>query len=157
MAIEACKMAREGMDAATLKTTLETMKNAFSTSFVVCDLEYMAKAGQVGGKIVSLSRALMMRPVLRMKKGKISVGQIYFGSQENSWKKYIASELRFKQNIDKSLLFVTYVGMTQAELDIVKEEIEKKADFERIIFHKASPVIALNCGPGTFGLLYKKI
>ena len=47
--------------------------------------------------------------------------------------------------------------MTQAELDIVKEEIEKKADFERIIFYKASPVIALNCGPGTFGLLYKKV
>ena len=157
MVIEACKMAREGMDAKSISTAISGMKNNFSTSFVVSDLEYMSKAGQVGNRIVSLTRALMMRPVLRMKRGKISVGKFYFGSQENSWKKYIASELRFTQNIDKSLLFVTYVGMTQAELDIVKEEIEKKADFERIIFYKASPVIALNCGPGTFGLLYKKI
>ncbi len=156
MVLEACQMVKEGLSVDEIRKRLESSWKNFSTSFVVRDLEYMEKAGQVDSGILSITRALMVRPVLTMKKGKITVGKLFFGSQENSWRKYIASELRFTQNIDKKLLFVTYVGMSQKDLDIVKEEIEKRATFERIIFQKASPVIALNCGPGTFGLLYKK-
>lgn len=156
MVLEACQMVKEGLSVDEIRKRLESSWKNFSTSFVVRDLEYMEKAGQVDSGILSITRALMVRPVLTMKKGKITVGKLFFGSQENSWRKYIASELRFTQNIDKKLLFVTYVGMSQKDLDLVKEEIEKRATFERIIFQKASPVIALNCGPGTFGLLYKK-
>ena len=156
MVLEACRMVKQGMDAPSICNALEKMKDVFSTSFIVPDLEYMTKSGQVDGSLLRITKSLMVRPVLRMKKGKISLGRIFVGSQEESWKKYIVSELHNSQNIDLSLLYVTYVGMSQRELDIVKEEIDKHATFERIIFQKASPVIALNCGPGTFGLLYKK-
>ena len=144
------------MSAETIKDRLESKRKSFSTSFVVSSLKFLAMAGQVDNKIYVMSSAIMMRPVLRMKNGKISVGRIFFGTQEDSWKNYIDSELRFSQNIDKSLLFVTYVGMRQKDLDMIRDEINKKVQFERIIFQQASPVIALNCGPGTFGLLYKK-
>ena len=156
MVLEACRMVREGMSAETIKDRLESKRKSFSTSFVVSSLKFLAMAGQVDNKIYVMSSAIMMRPVLRMKNGKISVGRIFFGTQEDSWKNYIDSELRFSQNIDKSLLFVTYVGMRQKDLDMIRDEINKKVQFERIIFQQASPVIALNCGPGTFGLLYKK-
>ncbi len=157
MVLEACRMVREGRNAKDIKNRLESKRKSFSTSFVVSSLKFLAMAGQVDNKIYVMSNAIMMRPVLRMKNGKISVGKVFFGTQEDSWKKYIESELRFTQNIDKSLLFVTYVGMRQKDLDIIREEIMKRAQFERIIFQQASPVIALNCGPGTFGLLYKKL
>ena len=157
MILEACRMAGEGMDAKTIKSALERKKKSFSTSFVVSSLKYMAKAGQVDERINIISNAILMRPVLRMKNGRITLGRIYFGTQQNSWKNYIETELRFSHNIDKSLLFVTYVGMSQKDLDYINYEIEKRVKFERIIFQQASPVIALNCGPGTFGLLYKKI
>ena len=157
MVLEACRMVREGRNAKEIKNRLESKRKSFSTSFVVSSLKFLAMAGQVDNKIYVMSNAIMMRPVLRMKNGKISVGKVFFGTQEDSWKKYIESELRFTQNIDKSLLFVTYVGMRQKDLDIIREEIMKRAQFERIIFQQASPVIALNCGPGTFGLLYKKL
>ncbi|MBP5282757.1 MAG: DegV family EDD domain-containing protein [Lachnospiraceae bacterium] len=156
MVLEACRMAKEGMSAEVIKKTLEKKYKSFSTSFVVSSLKYMARAGQVDNWIYVVSKAILMRPVLRMKKGKITVGRIFFGSQKNSWKKYIDSELRFSQNIDKGLLYVTYVGMSQKDLDYIHQEITRLVDFEQIIFQKASPVIALNCGPGTFGLLYKK-
>lgn len=157
MVIEACRLVREGMDLDEIKRTLEKERRLFSTSFVVSSLKYMARAGQVDNWIHVISNSVMMRPVLRMKKGKISVGKIFFGSQKDSWKKYIDSELRFAQNIDKKLLFVTYVGMSQKDLEEIRREINRNVKFEQVIFQKASPVIALNCGPGTFGLLYKKI
>ena len=157
MVLEACRMVREGMDAKTIKATLEKERKKFSTSFVVSSLKYMTRAGQVDNWINVVSNAILMRPVLKMKNGRIGVGRIFFGTQEHSWKRYIDTELRFSQNIDKSLLFVTYVGMSQKDLDYIKEEIARRVTFDQIIFQKASPVIALNCGPGTFGLLYKKI
>ena len=116
----------------------------------------MTRAGQVDNWINVISNAILMRPVLRMKKGRIRVGRIFFGSQENSWIHYIDRELRFPQSIDNRLLFVTYVGMSQKDLNLIEKEINKKMKFDRIIFQKASPVIALNCGPGTFGLLYRR-
>jgi HPt (histidine-containing phosphotransfer) domain-containing protein len=36
----------------------------------------------------------------------------------------------------------------------VKEEIEKRANFDNIIFVQASAAISSNCGPGSFGILY---
>ena len=156
MVLEACRMVKEGRNAADIKSRLENMRKDFSTSFVVSSLKFLARTGQVDNKIYVISNAILMRPVLRMKNGKLSVSKVFFGTQEESWKHYIDSELRFHQNIDKSLLFVTYVGMRQKDLDMIREEIEKKVKFERIIFQQASPVIALNCGPGTFELLYKK-
>ncbi len=53
------------------------------------------------------------------------------------------------------MLFVTYVGMTQKELDEVESMIRRRKEFKNIYFQKASPAIAVNCGPGTFGLLFK--
>lgn len=155
--LEACRLVKEGMSAQMIKETLENNWPQFSTSFVVSSLKYLAKAGQVDEKINVISNAIMMRPVLTMKNGKITVGRVFFGNQENSWKRYIDSELRCSGNIDKSILFVTYVGMRQRDLDLIESEINKKVTFERIIFQEASPVIAVNCGPGTFGLLYRTI
>lgn len=155
MVLEACRFVKEGMSAEKIKKTLESRQKSYSTSFVVSSLKYMARNGQVDNWINVISNAIMMRPVLRMKNGKITVGRIFFGAEENSWIKYIDRELKFSQRIDKSLLFVTYVGMRQKDLDMIEEEINKRVKFDKIIFQKASPVIALNCGPGTFGLLYK--
>ncbi len=155
MVLEACRFVKEGMSAEKIKKTLESRQKSYSTSFVVSSLKYMARNGQVDNWINVISNAIMMRPVLRMKNGKITVGRIFFGAEENSWIKYIDRELKFSQRIDKSLLFVTYVGMRQKNLDMIEEEINKRVKFDKIIFQKASPVIALNCGPGTFGLLYK--
>ena len=52
------------------------------------------------------------------------------------------------------MLFVTYVGLNNKEKEVIAGEIAKKMNFDKIWFHEASPVIAVNCGPGTFGLLF---
>jgi len=51
-------------------------------------------------------------------------------------------------------LFITYVGMTAKELEMIRGMAEKTMRFEKIYFQKASPSVAANCGPGTFGLIF---
>ena len=72
------------------------------------------------------------------------------------WIRYISSCLSNVSAIDKSILFITYVGLTKKELDFVREQVERRVHFDNIYVQKASPTIAVNSGPGTFGLLYKR-
>ncbi|MBQ4232678.1 MAG: DegV family protein, partial [Lachnospiraceae bacterium] len=67
---------------------------------------------------------------------------------------YISSSLNTINKIDTGILFVTYVGLNIKEKEEIAKEISKKITFDKIYFHQASPVIAVNCGPGTFGLLF---
>ena len=80
---------------------------------------------------------------------------MFFGARENVWKQYIRSVLRSPSSIDRRILFVTYVGITGRDMEWIRNQVEKRAKFENIYFQQASPVIAVNCGSGTFGLLVR--
>ena len=133
---------------------IELIRDHIFTSFIVDSLDYLARSKQISARIASVTNAFMIRPVLALKKGKMVVGNIYLGARQRAWNRYISSILDHRSNIDHRVLFVTYVGMTQADLHEVEEAIHKRAQFDHIYFQKASPAIAVNCGPGTFGLLY---
>ncbi len=154
LAIEAARMAKEGLGGETIIERLDQLKKKIHTSFIVDGLDHMERAKLVGKNIAKLSDALMTRPVIKLRNGEIRIGNIYFGSRKSAWKKYIDSELRQISAIDRRLLFVTYVGLSQEELSEIRQEIGKRAAFDSVIFQQASPAIAVNCGPGTFGLLY---
>lgn len=78
----------------------------------------------------------------------------YFGTRETAWKAYINSVLTHGTNIDTRVLFVTYVGISKRETDGIRDQIEKHMHFDEIYFKQAYLAISVNCGPGTFGLLY---
>ena len=155
MVMEACRLAEEGKSPAEIQTHLERVKHKIHTSFVVDSLDFLARAGQVSNRIASVTKSMMVKPVLVLKRGKMGVGNIYFGSRERVWKRYINSVLRRPSAIDKRCLFVTYVGITQKDMDWIRERVEKRMTFDKIYFQQASPVIAVNCGDGTFGLLIR--
>lgn len=105
--------------------------------------------------MANLTKSFMLRPVLVLKKGKMGVGGVFFGSREHVWKKYIDHTPAHPENIDDDILFITYVGLTNRDLEIIKEMTESRMKFKNVYFRKASPVISVNCGAGTFGLLFK--
>ena len=154
LALEAARMADLGMPPEKIVEELENVKKKIRTSFIVDNLDFLARAGQVGNGIANVVKSLMGRPVLVLRKGKMGVGMTYFGTREKAWKSYIASALSTPAAIDNRVLFVTYVGLTKRDTDWIREQIEKRMDFDQIYFKQASPAIAVNCGAGTFGLLY---
>ena len=153
--LEACRYAAMGMRPEEIVEAVEQCKERIRTSFIVDNLDFLARAGQVSRKVANVTRAIMARPVLVLKNGKMGVGKIYFGTREGAWKKYIKTVLRQSYAIDPERLFVTYVGLNSREREWIRAEVEKYMHFEHIYFYQASPVIAVNCGSGTFGLLIK--
>ena len=155
MALRAAQMAQEGRSAEEIVAEMERMKRRVHTSFIVNDLDYLARANQVGRKMANITKAFMIHPVLVLKKGRMKVGRVYLGSRKQAWSGYIASALEGAGRIDTSILFVTYVGISQNDLNWIREEIGRRMTFDEIYFQKASPAVAVNCGAGTFGLLYQ--
>ncbi len=157
MVINACRMVREEMKPLEIVGELERYKPLVHTSFIVDDLNYLVRASQVKTNILAFSKTFMLHPVLVMKKGKLRIRNVFFGSRITAWKKYIRSEFKTTRAVDRSLLFITYVGLTHQDLEFIKEEVGRYIHFEEIIVQKSSPAITVNCGPGTFGLLYQNI
>ncbi len=155
MVIEACRMAEEGKSPDEIREHLERMKPRIHTSFVVDSLDFLSRADQVSSRVARVTKALMAKPVLVLKRGKMGVGKVFFGTRENVWKQYIRSVLRSPASIDHRILFVTYVGITNRDMEWIRNQVEKRTKFESIYFQQASPVIAVNCGSGTFGLLVR--
>ena len=155
MVIEACRLAEEGKSAEQIVEALEQVKKKIHTSFIVDNLDFLARAGQVSNGTANIVKSLMGRPVLKLKKGKMGLGMTYFGSRENAWRSYINTVLS-SGSIDRRILFVTYVGVSKNECEWIKAQIEKKMKFDEIYFTQASPAIAVNSGEGTFGLLYRE-
>ena len=155
LAVEACRMAEQGKSPDEILSRIETLKKKVHTSFIVDNLNFLARSKQVGKRVANLVNSLMGRPVLVLKKGKMGLGMLYFGSRKRAWKNYINSCLS-GENIDTRVLFVTYVGISKREMDWIREQINKKMTFDEVYFRQASPAIAVNCGPGTFGLLLRE-
>ncbi|MBQ7677179.1 MAG: DegV family EDD domain-containing protein, partial [Lachnospiraceae bacterium] len=156
--IEACRMAAEGHTPAEIIAQMAEMKTKVHTSFIVDSLDQLARAKQVDGWIAGISKAFPLHPILIMKNGKMTLGNIYLGAREETWKKYIYDEFHGDiARIDRRLLFITYVGLSQAELAWIQTTVLAIITFDEIICQPASPAIAVNCGAGTFGLLYKEL
>lgn len=156
LVIEACRLAENGFGPDEILKQLERTKRRIHTSFIVDNLDNLSKASQVSNSLSIFTRSLMVRPVLRVRSGKISLGGILFGSRETAWDRYIRDELRNMGEADKKELFVYHAGIPKRELDLIRNKIERRIDFDRIYFHQVSPVIAANSGSGTLGLLYVK-
>lgn len=153
IALAAARMADAGMNTEEIIERLERIKKRVHTSFVVDNLDYLARSEQVSVRSANIVKSIMARPVLVMKNGRMVVGKIFFGTRESVWKRYIDSCLSGVK-IDDTILFITYVGLTKKELEWIRNRVEKKHKFNKVFFQQASPAIAANCGPGTFGIIF---
>ena len=156
LAIKACRLAAEGMSIGEIINRLTYYRNNIHTNFIVDNLDYLARSGQVSQRLAAIFKAIMCHPVINMKNGRMSTTEFYFGSRAHAWNMYINRCLANLSEIDTEMLFITYVGLSKRDLDYIRELVEKKVHFDNIYMQKASPAIAVNAGPGTFGLLYSK-
>ena len=154
MALCAAEYAANGMTDDSIVKEMEHVKEQVKTSFIVTNTEYLVRSGRISQRIHAFCKAFMIHPVIVLKDSSMKVRALRIGTRDRAWKKYIASALDIRDEIDRKTLFITYAGLTMDELNEIKKQVKEKVSFEHIICQKASPAIATNCGPGTFGLLF---
>lgn len=147
-------LAREEISVEDLVKDLKETRNRIHTGFVVNSTEYLARSGRISHRIDKICRMLLVHPVIVMKKNSMKVRSIKIGTRDKVWKRFIDSSLDTLETIDDEVLFVATAALTLDEIALVEKMINEKHKFKKIIFHKASPTIAVNCGPGSLGLMF---
>ncbi|MBE5872238.1 MAG: DegV family EDD domain-containing protein [Lachnospiraceae bacterium] len=155
LVLDACRLAEKDMPVTRLVEEIERRKARIQTSFVVDSTEYLAISGRISAQVDSVMKALYLHPVLQLRNGRIKVETLCFGTGDFVWKRYISGVLRKWRSIDKETVFITYSGLNQKELERIENYIRKKVKFDNVVLQEASPAISTNCGPGSFGILYR--
>ena len=157
MVMEAAREAENsGQDTEKLGRELSGIKDTIQTSFIVDNTEFLSRSGRLPMWIHKVCSALMIHPVIVMKDSAMTVGGIIFGNSDRSRKKYIHKALRSARGIDTDTLFITHAGMSGNDLKTIQQETEKIVKFDHVYIQQASPAISINCGPGSFGLIYRR-
>ncbi len=152
--INAAKMAEARKSAKEIVDASVRLIDRITCSFIVKNVDYLHKNGLVGYWLQKICKTFNIHPVLTMKDGNMTVKRIFLGNYQKAQIKYIRSEMKQHENIDKKLLFITHAGCTLKELNAVKKEIERHCTFEETLVTKASATVSCNCGPHTIGVLY---
>ncbi len=132
------------------------LRRYISSAFIIDSTHMMCRSGQISRKIQVLCDALLLHPVIVLRKSRMAVGSMEMGSFNHVIKSYVRKVLLNTTNIDRRILFITYAGMDEKSLAYIQELVRQYCPFERVYLQKASSAIASNCGPGSFGLLFMK-
>ena len=135
---------------------VKRMERFISSAFIINNTHMMCQSGRIPKRIQILCDALLLHPVLALKRSRMVVSRMEIGSFFHAAKKYIKRTLQNTGNIDRRILFITYSGMDEKRLRFIQSLVQQYCPFERVYLQKASSAIASNCGPGSFGLLFMR-
>ena len=155
--LEAAKLVSSGVtDIDQIERALKIKSSKVSTSFIVDSTEYLYRGGRLSERMNRLCSSLLIHPILSLRKSQLGVSGIMLGRRDSTKKRYVRHVLRHPSDIDRSVLFITYAGMKRSELEEIRDYALSFVRFEKVYIQEASPAISINCGPGTFGLLFSR-
>lgn len=153
----AAKLMMEGCSREKIGAEIEKCAEQIGTCFIMPNIRFFYRNGYTDKVTAQLCNILGAHPVLTISQRKLVVTGIRIGNMENSWKRFIRCHLRNKNKICKDIIFITYVGCTVKQLELIKEEVLKCIPFEKVILQKSCFSTACNSGQLTIGLSYYKL
>ncbi len=136
--------------------SVKMLKQYISSDFIIDSTHMMCQAGLISRRIQVLCDALLLHPVIQLRKSKMVVAGLAVGDFNRMAKSYVRRVLRDARYIDRRILFITYAGLDEKRLNYIQQLVRQYCLFERVYLQKASSAIASNCGAGSFGLLFMK-
>ncbi len=152
----AASMAENHARKAAIVDAVNTLQRYISSAFIIDSTHLMCQAGRISKRVQVICDALLLHPVIVLRKSKMVVGSVEMGNFARVAKAYVRKVLVNTGNIDKRILFITYAGMDAKSLQYIQDLVRQYCPFERVYLQKASSAVACNCGPGSFGLLFMK-
>ncbi len=152
----AARLAEDHAGKAEIVAAVERMERFISSAFIINSTHMMCQAGRISKRIQVLCDALLLHPILVLRKSKMVVGSMEIGDFPRIAKKYVKKVLQETRSIDRRVLFITYSGLDEKKLQYIQDLVRQHCAFERVYLQKASSAIASNCGPGSFGLMFMR-
>lgn len=154
LVLNACDMARAGVDAAEIKRRLDEKREKLDVSFVVDTLDYLRRGGRCTALAALGANLLKLHPCIYVKDGAMGVGKKYRGKLSACVEAYIRDRLSDPASVDARRVFITDSGVSGECREIAERTVRELVSFEEVIHTRAGCTVSSHCGPGTLGILF---
>ena len=123
-------------------------------SFIVDNLEYLAKGGRCSAVAAFGANLLQLKPCINVKHGAMGISKKYRDKFEKVLLSYVAERLADKDDIDLDRIFVTHAGCDPKVVETVVEAVKNTLPFKEVLVTRAGCTISSHCGANTLGVLF---
>ncbi len=148
------KLAAERYSADDICQKIDKIKKQIPSCYIMPSGNIFYQRGHMTKMTALLCNLFRLHPVLKMSQSRMVFAGVRSGKLENSWRRFIRWHLRRKKRICTDVVFISHVGCSVEQQEIIREEILRWIPFEKVIIQRASVSIACNSGIGTFGFAY---
>lgn len=153
----AARLAMEGCHANEICERINGMKKKISSHFIMPSANMYVHQGLMKNFFTKLICVLTMHPVFKMNQSKVIISGIRVGKLEDAWKRFLRWHFLRKSQINTDIIFISHVGCTVEQQEMIRREVLRCVPFQRVIMQKASSTTACSSGIGTFGFAYYKL
>lgn len=151
--LAAARLAAAGGTLAACKARAEQAYNEIGVYFTVDTLKYLAAGGRIGTAKRLLGAALLVKPMLAIRHGKIELVESVF-----TRRKAIRRLLELvEEGIggQKPVRISVFHALARETADDLMEECRKRFSPVELILSEVSPVVGSHVGPGTVSIAYQ--
>lgn len=156
LVVKAAQMAENGMSAQEIAQEIEVLRNKVDTSFVLDNLEFLAKGGRCSAVTALGANILGIRPSLEMREGKLGMCKKYRGKIEKVQLQYVAERIESLGEFDDEICFMTHSPIDPAQAKALVEAVKATGKFKDVIEADAGCTITAHCGPNCAGFIALK-
>ncbi|MCR5490797.1 MAG: DegV family protein [Bacilli bacterium] len=141
----------KGLEPVEIVKRLIARASFISTTATLETTKYLVAGGRCNALVGLGANLLKLRPMVRMKHGKLGSYKKFRGPRKKWVPEYIDEVLSLNDNPDHHLVFVSSTTEMDEWVALAKERLEK-AGFKNVIYLKAGATIGVHTGPGTFSI-----
>ena len=156
LVLRAAKWAADGLPARNICMRLQNLAKRVELSFVLNQLDYMAKSGRCSGVLAFGANLLGIKPSLAVMDGELKVVKKYRGSLPICVGKYITERLADRDDIEDGLVFISSCQPKPGCMEAVKAGLKKYGNFKEYYETDIGTTIGGYSGPGTIGIVFAR-
>lgn len=154
LVVAAAEMAKQGMEPEEIVEKVSALTDRVDASFVVDNLEYLAKGGRCSSVAAFGANLLQLKICIHVKDGEMEVCKKYRGKYSKVLLSYVADRLKNGDDIDLERVFVTHSGCDSEVVESVVEAVKNTLPFKEVVVTRAGCTISSHCGANTLGVLF---
>ena len=154
LVLRAAKWAADGLPPRNICMRLQTLAKKVELSFVLNQLDYMAKSGRCSGVLAFGANLLGIKPSLAVIDGELKVVKKYRGQLPICVGKYISEKLAGRDDIDTSMVFISSCQPKPGCMEAIQAGLKQYGKFEHILETDIGTTIGGYSGPGTIGIVF---
>lgn len=135
----AAHMAEQHVPKAKVIENVKKLRSYISSSFIIDNTHMMCQAGQIHKRVRVLCDALLLHPIIILRKSRMVVGGMEMGDFARVARRYVRKELLNMRNIDRRILFITYAGMEVEKVQYIRDLVHQYGFLRGSICKKRLP------------------